>query len=317
MHLADRRIVVTGGAGFLGQHVVRELVAQGATAGDISVPRRQEYDLTQQKHVEWVFTRYRPEIIIHLAAEVGGIGANMARPGRFCYANLAMGVNIIEYARWQGVEKFVQVGTTCSYPEHCPVPFREKNLWRGYPEPTNAPYGIAKRALLALIQAYRAEYGFNGIYLVPANLYGPGDNFDPKTSHVIPALIRKFCEAVTSRERQRAVTLWGSGKPTREFLYVEDAARAIVDATRLYDKGEPVNLGTGECISIKALAELIASLTGFKGRIKWDASMPDGQMRRQLEVSRANQEFGFVAETKLEDGLRRTIDWWQNSQSAR
>lgn len=312
MQLADKRIVVTGGAGFLGQYVVRELIEQGASATDIAVPRRQQYDLTQQRHVEWMFARWHPEVIIHLAAEVGGIGANQARPGRFCYANLAMGLNLIEQARWEGVEKFVQVGTTCSYPESCPVPFREKNLWRGYPEPTNAPYGIAKRALLALIQSYRAEYGFNGIYLIPANLYGPGDNFDPETSHVIPALIRRFCEAVTSGEHH--ATLWGTGEPTREFLFADDAARAIVNATRLYDKGEPVNLGTGDSISIKALAELIAGLVGFKGAIKWDESKPNGQMRRQLDIDRAHAEFGFFAETKLADGLRRTIDWRQTSQ---
>jgi len=299
-----KRIVVTGGAGFLGGHTVRALQAHGCKK--IVVPRRSQYDLTREAAVEQLYRDARPEIVIHLAAVVGGIGANRATPGRFAYENLVMGAMLMEHARRAGVEKFVGVGTICSYPKFTPVPFKEEDLWNGYPAETNAPYGIAKKMLLVQGQAYREQYGFNAIHLLPVNLYGPGDNFDAESSHVIPALIRKCLEA---RERaEPKIVCWGDGTPTREFLYVEDCAEAIVLATERYDRAEPVNIGAGFEISIKELVDLIAELTDFRGQIAWDSTKPNGQPRRCLNVERAETAFGFRARTSFEDGLRRTIE---------
>ncbi len=306
-YLLNKRICVTGGAGFLGRAVCAKLRERGV--GDVFVPRSREYDLTQADAVARLFDEGRPDIIIHLAAEVGGIGANEEQPGRFFYANMAMGLHLVEEARRRGVDKFVQVGTVCAYPKHCEIPFREENLWSGLPEETNAPYGVAKRALGVMLDAYRAQYGFNGIYLVPVNLYGPDDNFDPATSHVIPALIRRFCEAVENGHD--TVTCWGSGKAGREFLYVDDAAEAIVRAAEVHNDPQPVNLGTGEGITIADLAALIARLCGFVGRIAWDTSRPDGQPRRRLDTTRARSLLDWEAKVGLDGGLRRTIEWWR------
>jgi GDP-L-fucose synthase len=306
MQLAGKRILVTGGAGFLGRRVCALLRERGA--GAVIVPRRVEYDLTEQAAVHRLFAIERPDVVVHLAAEVGGIGANRANPGRYFYANMAMGLHVIEASRMAGVEKVVQVGTVCAYPKHTPVPFSEAALWDGYPEETNAPYGIAKKSLLVMLQGYREQYGLPGIYLLPVNLYGPGDNFSLDTSHVVPALIRKFCAARALGLRE--VEAWGTGSASREFLYVDDAARGIVLATERYDGPEPVNLGAGHEISIRDLAELIARLTGFEGGIRWDPAKPDGQPRRMLDTTRAAERFGFRAEVGLDEGLRRTIDWW-------
>lgn len=304
-----RRVVVTGGAGFLGSVLVGRLRAAGA---EVFVPQHADYDLTDPVASARLFADARPRKMFHLAATVGGIGANRASPGQFFYENMAMGLNVVEGARRYGqLEKLVIVGTTCSYPGEAPVPIREADLWSGYPEPTNAPYGIAKRALLVMAQAYRAQYGLNAIYLIPANLYGPGDDFDPETSHVIPALIRKCVEAVD--EGRDEIVAWGDGNPTREFLHVRDAARGLVLAAERYEDADPANLGTGEEISIRELLEKIAGLTGFRGRIVWDASKPGGQRRRRLEVSRAKEAFGFVAEVPLAEGLRETIEWYRTS----
>jgi GDP-L-fucose synthase len=303
----SRRICVTGGAGFLGSHIVERLLAEGVARENIYVPLIQDYDLTREADVVSLYDTARPDLVIHLAAEVGGIGANRAQPGRFFYANLIMGLHLIEQARQRGVKKFVQVGTICAYPKFTPVPFREENLWDGYPEETNAPYGIAKKALLVMCQAYRAQYGLNAIYLLPVNLYGPRDNFNLDTSHVIPAMIRKFWEA---RQRGGEVVLWGDGSPTREFLYVEDAARGIVAAAARYDGAEPVNLGNGREIAIRDLADMIAREIGYTGRIAWDTTQPNGQPRRCLDVRRARALFGFEAQMPFEEGLRRTIAWY-------
>lgn len=304
---SGRRVMVTGGAGFLGQAVIGRLRARGVT--EIFVPRHAEYDLTDAVAVRRAFDAARPDLVIHLAAEVGGIGANQRHPGRFFRNNLLMGVHCIDEAMRVGVKKFVCVGTICSYPKFTPVPFREQDLWNGYPEETNAPYGIAKKALLVQCQSYRAEYGFPGVFLLPVNLYGPGDDFDTSSSHVIPALIRKFLEAMESGTKE--VTCWGTGDPTREFLYVDDAARGIVLAAERYDGPEPVNLGAGFEISIRDLAVTIQCLCGFKGGLKWDASRPDGQPRRRLDTSRAEALFGFKAEMVFEEGLKRTIEWYR------
>ena len=304
-----RRICVTGGGGFLGSFVVERLLAAGAAPTDIFVPRRSEYDLTHEADVERMYADARPDLVIHLAAEVGGIGANRAHPGRFFYANLAMGLHLIEHARQRGIGKFVQVGTICAYPKHTAVPFREDELWNGYPEETNAPYGVAKKALLVMCQAYRAQYGLNAIYLLPVNLYGPRDNFDLESSHVIPAMIRKFLAALESGAAE--VVLWGDGSPTREFLYVEDAAAGIVAAAARHDGPDPVNLGSGREIRISDLADFIARDVGYTGRIRWDATQPNGQPRRCLDVTRARSLFGFVAQTSFEDGLQRTIAWYR------
>ncbi|HEY1330102.1 MAG TPA: GDP-L-fucose synthase [Actinomycetota bacterium] len=306
MSLNDRRVLVTGGAGFLGRRVVEQVVAAGAA--EAFVPRRHDYDLRTPEGIDRALSDAKPEVVVHLAAVVGGIGANRAHPGSFFYENAIMGIELMERSRRFGVEKFVAVGTVCSYPKFAPTPFREADLWNGYPEETNAPYGLAKKMLLVQAQAYRQEYGFDAIYLVPVNLYGPGDDFDPETSHVIPALIRKFAEA--ARTGAATVQGWGSGTPTREFLYVDDAARAIRLAAERYEGSEPVNVGSGREISIADLARTIARLTGFDGEIVWDPSRPDGQPRRRLDVSRAEREFGFRADVALEDGLRRTVEWF-------
>jgi len=308
MNLSEQRIVVTGGAGFLGQYVCRELVRRGVSEQNVLIPRIEDYDLTRETDVVRMYERMRPDVVIHLAAKVGGIGANRENPGLFFYTNIIMGVHLIEHARRNNVKKFVQVGTICAYPKYTPVPFREENLWNGYPEQTNAPYGIAKKALLVMLQAYRQQYGFNGIYLLPVNLYGPGDNFDPRSSHVIPALIRKFVEAKQRGERQ--VVVWGTGQASREFLFVEDCARAVVLAAERYDKPDPVNIGAGFEITIRELAEKIRTMVGYNGQLVWDTSKPDGQPRRCLDTTRAEREFGFRAEVDFDEGLRRTIQWW-------
>jgi GDP-L-fucose synthase len=307
--LSGKRLCVTGGGGFLGRRVVAALRARGCE--DVYVVRRREYDLVRGEDVERLYREARPEVVIHLAAVVGGIGANRENPGRYFYENLMMGAQLIEGARLSGVEKFVQIGTICAYPKFTPVPFQEDALWDGYPEETNAPYGIAKKALLVQCQAYREQYGMNAIYLLPVNLYGPGDNFDPSTSHVIPALIKKFVDALESGAR--SVEVWGTGAATREFLYVDDAAEGIVLATEAYDGREPVNLGSGMEISIRELAELIARETGFTGEIVWDASKPNGQPRRALDVTRAEKLFGFRARVDFIEGLRKTIEWYRTT----
>jgi len=304
--LASKRILVTGGAGFLGSHIVERLEAGGCR--EIAVPRRAVCDLTREEQVEKLFRDFAPQVVIHAAATVGGIGANRDNPGRFFYENAMMGILVIEACRRHGVEKTVVLGTICAYPKFTPVPFREETLWDGYPEETNAPYGVAKKALLVQCQSYREQYGMNAIYLLPVNLYGPRDNFDLDSSHVIPALIRKCVEARDTGAGE--IVLWGDGSPTREFLYVDDAAEAIASAAERYDGALPVNIGSGEEIAIRDLADRIASLTGFRGRIRWDASKPNGQPRRCLDVSRAREEFGFRANTTLDAGLKRTIDWY-------
>ena len=309
-HLATKRILVTGGAGFLGKYVVKKMEETGCK--DIFVPRSKDYNLVEMEAVKRLYRDAKPDIVIHLAARVGGIGANMKNPGSFFYENLMMGVQMIEKGRLFGVEKFVAIGTICAYPKFTPVPFKESDLWNGYPEETNAPYGLAKKMMLVQSQAYRQQYGFNTIYLLPVNLYGPGDNFDPEYSHVIPALIKKVIDAMDNNERQ--IVVWGTGKATREFLYVEDASRGIVLATERYNKPEPVNLGTGFEISVKDLAELICELTGFDGEIIWDTSKPDGQPRRCLDTTRAKKEFGFEAETDFREGLRKTIEWYKHNR---
>ncbi len=306
--LAEKRITVTGGAGFLGRCVVKELVGRGCQ--NVFVPRSRDYNLVDERAVKRLYKDAKPDIVIHLAAVVGGIGANSENPGKFFYDNLMMGVQMMEQGRQHNIEKFVAVGTVCAYPKFTPVPFREESLWNGYPEETNAPYGLAKKMLLVQSQAYRQQYGFNSIFLLPANLYGPGDNFDPKVSHVIPALIKKVFDA-KERGEQRIV-VWGTGKASREFLYVDDAAKGIVLATEIYNKSDPVNIGVGFEVSIRELAELICKLTQFDGEIEWDTSKPDGQPRRMLDTQRAFQEFGFKANTRLEDGLKRTIEWYQD-----
>jgi len=305
MNLATKRPLVTGGGGFLGRHVVDELRRAGCR--DVFVPRSRDYDLTRPDAVARVYDDARPDVVIHLAAVVGGIGANRENPGRFFYENIVMGTELMEQARRRGLEKFVAVGTVCAYPKFTPVPFHEDDLWNGYPEETNAPYGLAKKMLLVQAQAYRDQYGFNAIYLLPVNLYGPWDTFDPGRSHVIPALIKKCLDAIERREE--VVEVWGTGSASREFLYVEDCARAIALATERYDKPAPVNIGSGSEITIRDLAQRIAELTGFSGEIRWDASKPDGQPRRCLDVSRAAAEFGFRATMDFNDGLRRTIAW--------
>jgi GDP-L-fucose synthase len=302
------RVLITGGGGFLGSHLVDRVRRDGV---EPFVARRRDYDLTKAGDVARVFEEARPELVIHLAAEVGGIGANRSNPGRYWYANLMMGAHVLEQSRESGTRKLVILGTICAYPKFAPVPFREDDLWDGYPEETNAPYGVAKKSLLVGAQGYREQYGLDSIYLLPVNLYGPRDNFDLETSHVIPALIRKMVEAKERGESE--IVLWGDGSPTREFLYVDDCAEGIWLAAQRYDGAEPVNLGTGEEIAIRDLAELIAELTGYTGEIVWDTEKPNGQPRRKLDTSRAEERFGFRAQTTLRDGLERTIAWYRSS----
>jgi GDP-L-fucose synthase len=311
MNWDQKRVIVTGGAGFLGSAVVEKLRASGYQ--NIIVPRSSDYDLRYQDMIVRLYKDARPEVVIHLAAVVGGIGANRANPGRFFYDNAIMGIQMMEYARQSGVEKFVAVGTICAYPKFASVPFKEEELWNGYPEETNAPYGLAKKMMLVQAQAYRSQYGFNAIYLLPVNLYGPRDNFDLESSHVIPALIRKCVEAKENNDKQ--IVLWGDGSPTREFLYVEDAAEGIVLATERYDGSEPVNLGTGEEISIRDLAQMIADEVGFFGSIVWDKTKPNGQPRRCLDTSRAQQYFGFRAQQGLREGIAKTLAWFLSHRS--
>jgi len=308
MFWSNKSVLVTGGAGFLGKFVCEGLRARGVT--NITVPRQATCDLTVEDEVAMLYNESNPDIVLHLAAEVGGIGANRKNPGRYFFANMAMGLHMVEQARVHGVEKFVQIGTICAYPKFTPVPFKEEDLWAGYPEETNAPYGIAKKSLLVMIQAYAQQYDFPGIYLLPVNLYGPNDNFDLESSHVIPALIRKF---VTARdENQPSVEVWGSGKASREFLYVEDCAEGILKAAEGYNGTGPVNLGTDHEITIKDLAETIQEVVGYKGEIIWNTDQPDGQPRRRLDTQRAEEEFGFMATTGLDAGLRKTVAWWES-----
>ena len=306
----NKKVTVTGGAGFLGSYVVKKLGERGCRS--IFVPRSKDYDLVNYEACKKVYEDSRSEVVIHLAARVGGIGANRANPGKFFYENLMMGVQMMELGRQAGVKKFVALGTICAYPKFTPVPFKEEDLWNGYPEETNAPYGLAKKMLLVQAQAYRQQYGFNAIYLLPVNLYGPGDNFDPRSSHVIPALIKKCVDAIKNNDKE--ITVWGTGKPTREFLYVEDAAAGILLASEKYNKPDPVNLGAGFEISIKDLVNLIVKLTGFKGKIVWDNAMPDGQPKRMLDTTKAFKEFGFRARMPFEEGLRRTIEWYVSTK---
>ncbi|MEN6309203.1 MAG: GDP-L-fucose synthase [Anaerohalosphaeraceae bacterium] len=309
LDLTKQRIVMTGGAGFLGKHLQRCLFERGVRKEQMLIPLIEEYDLTKEADCIRLYDQMKPDVVIHLAAEVGGIGANRENPGRFFYANMAMGLHLIEQARIRKLAKFIQVGTICAYPKFTPVPFREQDLWNGYPEETNAPYGIAKKALLVMLQSYRQQYGLNGIYLLPVNLYGPWDNFNPASSHVIPALIKKCVDAIDAGRDQ--IECWGTGSASREFIYAPDAAEGIVLATEKYDKEGPVNIGAGFEITIKDLVEKIARLTGFAGRIVWDPTKPDGQPRRCLDTGRAQTEFGFKARTDFDKGLKATIDWYR------
>ena len=313
---SNKRILVTGGAGFLGSFVVEKLQERGCK--DVLVPRSKDYDLVEMEAVKGLYRDAKPDIVIHLAARVGGIGANRTNSGKFFYENLIMGVQMMEVGRQVGLEKFVAVGTICAYPKFPPVPFKEEDLWNGYPEETNAPYGLAKKMVLVQAQAYRQQYGFNAIYLLPVNLYGPRDNFDPESSHVIPAVIKKCVDATSkpqsSNLQPKTINVWGTGKATREFLYVEDAAEGILLATEKYNKSDPINLGAGFEISIRDLVELIAKLAAFVGEIVWDTSKPDGQPRRMLHTSKAENEFGFKAKLGFEEGLKRTIEWYLSIQ---
>jgi GDP-L-fucose synthase len=308
IELKNKKIIVTGGAGFLGNYVVEKLKERDCAG--IFIPKKEEYDLRDLDVIIDMYKKAKADIVIHLAAVVGGIGANRENPGTYFYDNLIMGVQLMEQARLNNIEKFVAIGTICAYPKFTPVPFREEELWNGYPEETNAPYGLAKKMLLVQSQAYSDQYGFNSIFLLPVNLYGPGDNFDPSSSHVIPALIKKFYEAKVNNDPE--VVVWGTGKATREFFYVEDCAEAIVLAAEKYDRPDPVNIGAGFEISIKDLANLIKDIIGFNGKIVWDTTKPDGQPRRCLDTSRAEKEFGFKAKTGFEEGLKRTVDWYIN-----
>ena len=314
LDLADKRIVVTGGAGFLGKAVCRVLAARGVAPERIFVPRRAEFDLTVESAVERLYDVARPDVVIHLAAEVGGIGANMAHPGRFFYANMAMGLLLVEHARRRGLAKFVHTGTVCAYPKHCPVPFREDDLWNGYPEETNAPYGVAKKALFVMLDGYRREYGLKSAVAVPVNLYGPADNFDPASSHVIPALIRKCEEARVANAPE--VVCWGTGAATREFLYVDDAAEGIVRAAEVMEEPVPINLGGGVEIPIRDLVVKIAAACGYAGRITWDATKPDGQPRRGLDIARARQLLGWEPRQDFDAGLAKTVAWWREQATA-
>ena len=306
INLKDRKVIVTGGAGFLGKFVVKKL--KDRNCKDIFIPKIEEYDLRNLETIKKMYRDAKADVVIHLAAVVGGIGANRENPGSFFYDNLIMGIQLMEQARLTSIEKFVALGTICAYPKYTKVPFKEEDLWNGYPEETNAPYGLAKKMSLVQSQAYRQQYGFNSIFLLPVNLYGPGDNFNPKSSHVIPALIKKFYDAKINNQSE--VVVWGTGKATREFLYVEDCAEAIVLATEKYDKPDPVNIGAGFEVSIKDLAEKIRQIIGFKGKIVWDTTKPDGQPRRCLDTTKAEKEFGFKAKVKFDEGLKKAIDWY-------
>ncbi len=308
----NKRIVVTGGAGFLGHHLMDRFRLRGVSADQILIPLIEDYDLTKEADVIRMYDNMNPDVVIHMAAQVGGIGANRANPGLYFYANMVMGLHLVEHARIRGLEKFVQIGTICSYPKFTPVPFKEEDLWNGYPEETNAPYGIAKKALLVMLQGYRQQYGLNGVYLLPVNLYGPGDNFNPVSSHVIPALVKKIIDAMDAGTDY--IECWGTGSASREFIYVADAAEAVLLATEKYDGAEPVNIGAGFEITIKELIEKIAGLAGFKGEIHWDPSKPDGQPRRCLDTSRAKELFGFEAKTDFDAGLKATIDWYRENK---
>jgi GDP-L-fucose synthase len=308
----DRRVVVTGGAGFLGSYVIKGLQKRGCK--NIGVPKIEDYDLVNLKDITEMYDDMKPDIVIHLAAVVGGIGANREHPGEFFYKNLMMGVQLIEQGRIRNIEKFVAIGTVCAYPKFTPVPFKEEDIWNGYPEETNAPYGLAKKMLLVQSQAYRAEFGFNSIFLLPVNLYGPGDNFDPASSHVIPALIKKCVDAIDSGADH--IDCWGTGNVSREFIYAADAAEGILLATEHFNGAEPVNIGAGFEITIKSLAEKIVQLTGFKGGIRWDSSKPDGQPRRRLDVSKAKEYFGFEAKTSFDEGLKATVDWYMANKDS-
>lgn len=309
INLKSRKILLTGGNGFVGKHVYKELLLKGVNKKNIIVPRSSKYDLRDLKTCLKLTKNI--DIVIHLAGNVGGIGYNRDFPGTLFYDNAVMGINLIEASRLNKVKKFVCIGTICAYPKFTPTPFKEKDLWNGYPEETNAPYGIAKKALLVMLQAYRQQFNFNGIYLLPVNMYGPGDNFDPKSSHVIAALIKKIDDA--KRKGDKEIVVWGDGSPTREFFYVEDAAKAIVMATEKYEKSDPVNIGAGFEISIKELANLLVKLMGYKGKIVWDKSKPNGQPRRGLDISRAKKEFGFIAKTDFLLGLKKTVDWYTDN----
>ena len=311
LDLATKRICVTGGAGFLGTHLIRRLKEHGAR--EIFIPQYPEYDLVREADIIRMIETAKPDIIIHLAAKVGGIGANREKPGEFFYDNLMMGVQLIHQSWLKGVEKFVAIGTICAYPKYTPIPFKEEDLWNGYPEETNAPYGLAKKMLLVQSQAYREQYGYNSIFLLPVNLYGPGDNFNPASSHVKPALIRKYLEA--KEQGANEIVAWGDGSPTREFIYAEDAAEGITLATERYNRSEPVNIGSSFEISIKDLTETIARLTGFNGTIRWDTTKPNGQPRRKLDTTRAREAFGFESKTDFEEGLKRTIAWYANERA--
>ncbi|MBW3014745.1 GDP-L-fucose synthase [Candidatus Woesearchaeota archaeon] len=312
MDLKDKKIIVTGGAGFLGSAIIERLLNEEEVHNEnIFIPRKKDYDLRNKSDAERMFDDFQPDTVIHLAANVGGIGYNMENPGSLFYDNLMMGVNLIEAARLKGIKKFVAVGTICAYPKFTPVPFKEQDLWKGYPEETNAPYGLAKLMLLVQSQAYRKQYGFNSIYLLPVNLYGPNDNFKPQSSHVIPALIKKIHDA--QKEGKEKINVWGTGSASREFLYVGDAAEGIIRAAKEYDGNEPVNLGSGKEISIKELVNLLCKLMNFKGKVEWDSSKPDGQPRRCLDTSRAREFFGFEARTSFEEGLKKTIEWYKQN----
>ena len=310
LDLAGCRVTVTGGAGFLGQAVCERLAARGVS--EVAVPRRSDYDLVHEADAVRMYDDLRPDVVLHLAGEVGGIGANRANPGRYFYANMAMALNLIEQARARGIRKFVQVGTICAYPKHTPVPFHEEDLWNGYPEETNAPYGVAKKAALVMLDGYRQQYGLASSYLLPVNLYGPRDNFDPESSHVIPALIRK-CETAR-REGRDHIECWGTGAASREFLYVDDAAEGVIRAAEVMEEPTPINLGTNQEISIRDLVCLVAKLVGFAGEIRWDPTKPDGQPRRCLDVTRAQEQLGWSAVVPFEKGLQQTIDWWRASE---
>ena len=306
------KIVITGGGGFLGRVIVDRLKSAGYE--NLFIPRRTDYDLTHEADAERLYATAKPDVVLHMAAEVGGIGANRDNPGRYFFANMAMGLHLIEGARKHGLKKFVQIGTICAYPKFTPVPFKESDLWNGFPEETNAPYGVAKKALLVMLQGYRQQYGLNGVYVLPVNLYGPGDNFDLRTSHVIPALVRKCVEA--RRRGDREIIAWGTGSASREFLYVDDCAEGILAAMFRYDSPEPINLGTGREVTVKDLTHLVAKLARFEGTIVWDTTKPDGQPRRCLDVTRARDQLSFVAKTTLEEGLAKTIEWYERTNPA-